>query len=228
MIESYNSPHLTKTLKNRFITTRLSSTAISTITYGAPHKCRKPYTGCPFISVDFHQANIGFGSASHMPPTYLCFHTTPQPYKMSKTWIVVFRLGNSTSLHCLILSLQISSQKCSIFILVVHPCFYTNSKSHVYKTSCLLCVSHPFTNPNSTDSSHPSMDPMRPSKLTHPSTVGLWDRWAPRLVHSLVLVIVTPCGCVGGVIQPFWCTHVVKGRHVIHSLGMLPSHPALA
>jgi hypothetical protein len=81
---------------------------------------------------------------------------------------------------------------------------------------------------------HPSVDPVHPSKPVHPSTIHVsWTDvphpWvcAPFLVCSLVSIIVTPCGCVDGVIQPLWCAHVAEGRWV-HSLGMLPSCPTLS
>jgi hypothetical protein len=60
-------------------------------------------------------------------------------------------------------------------------------------------------------------------------TIGVPHPWAraPCLVHSLMPIIVTLCGCVGGFIQSLRCSHVAEGKR-IQSLGMLPSCPALS
>jgi hypothetical protein len=79
----------------------------------------------------------------------------------------------------------------------------------------------------------PSMDPVHPSKpmpINHSSlgpTHPILGHAPLALCTLLMSIIVTPHGCVDGVIQPLWCTHVVEGRWV-HSLGMLPSCPTLS
>jgi hypothetical protein len=63
----------------------------------------------------------------------------------------------------------------------------------------------------------------------HVSWAGMPHPWAhaPCLVFFLMLIVMTPHGRHDGVVQPLWCTHVVKGRQV-HSLGMLSRFPTLA
>jgi hypothetical protein len=184
-----------------------------------------------------HQVNTDFGSASHMPPTDLCFHTSPKSPRVSHPWLLVFHLGSSASvLPCLRIfpsdfSLQISCQNLA-FLGCAPLCSYRDSKGHQCETSCPLGVSCPFVNPHSNDSSCPcglgapkqACAPIN----RHVSWTDMPHPWVcPLPCALLVSIIVTPCGCVDGVIQPLWCAHVVEGRWV-HSLGMLPSCPTLA
>jgi len=95
--------------------------------------------------------------------------------------------------------------------LVVCPCSYKKSKGHLCETSCLLGVLRPFTNPHSNNSSCPlcgpgaSIQDHTPIQDCTPinrhvswtDTPHHWER-APCLVRSLVLIVVTPHGCVDG------------------------------
>jgi hypothetical protein len=238
--ESHDSPHLTKTLIHRFITPRLSVATILQPPVVHLRRAHNRKTCCPFVSTDFHQANTDFGSTSHMPPTDLCFQTSPKPLLKHPTLGYLSSILETLpqfSLPQTFLRLVLSKSLAKFFyafLWLCTLCSYRDSKGHLCETSCLLGVSCPFMNPHSNDLLHPSMDPVCPSKPCVPINHHVSWTVCPilgctplSLCSSLVSIIMTPCGCVDGVIQPLQCAHVVEGRWV-HSLGMLPSFPTLS
>lgn len=151
--------------------------------------------------------------------------------KASHSWLVFFCLGNFSSVRFPTLASDLFSKyitKILCLPLVVHPCYYRKSKSHLCKNLCILGVSHPFTKPHSKNLLQP-LDLVRPSKLTFPSTDMSLGLMSPILGHTLLALcslLMAPCGCTDGAFQSLWCSHDVEGRQV-HSFRMIPSCSAL-
>jgi hypothetical protein len=186
--ESQYSPHLTKTLINRFITPRLYVLVVSTTSYGAPRTWPQPQTCCIFVSMGFHQDNTNFGSASHISQIDLHFHNSPKPPRASHPWVLVFHLGISALVHCLRIFLDLFSKSLPqmplCLPLVECPCSYKNSKGHLCETSCLLGVSCPFGKPHSNDSSCSLHGPSAPFQACVP--INLHVSWTDILWHCTI------------------------------------------
>jgi hypothetical protein len=134
--------------------------------------CPQPQTCCLFISAYF----TDFDSTSHMPPTDLCFQTSPKSTQEKLPTLStestsrqhksshVERLGSLRELT-LFVCLRTAELSCSPCLpssaklpsLVVRPCSYMDSKGHLCETSCLLGVSHPFMNRHT----QPTVAPLR-------------------------------------------------------------------
>jgi hypothetical protein len=153
-------------------------------TYGAPYTCPQPHTCCPFISIEFHQANIDFIYASHMPPqtwVFSHFPKTSQNIQPLATCLPI--LETLLLVRCLKLALQISCQNSLCPPLVVRLLFYMDSQRQLSETSHLFGVIVPLCKSTLNRTSHPFLDPVCASKPCVPFNHSSLGSMHPILGH---------------------------------------------